>query len=192
MPKSPEQFDLSKLEDQQKFDKLSKKKRGKFIGESMEEATKMNEESSKRETTEEKAMSKERFEQKEKEIIEKLKSGQIKSWDKEASDFENEKEEEMKKFAPLFFIYRDNTLFKKHVPIIQKKLVEMGRQVDMQIFPQGTQEENIERWYKENKQLLSKKAIISDRTANIPYKMKDEIKYDLGARRIEYLLTLNN
>lgn len=135
-------------------------------------------------TDKEKAMSKARFEEKEKEIIEKIKSGQIKLWDKEVTDFEKEKIEDMKKNAPLFFIYRDNTLFKNHIPTILKKFTEMGRQVDTQNFPEGTQKEDIEKWYKENKGLLSQKAIVSDQTANIPYKMDDEIKYDLGARRV--------
>ena len=138
-------------------------------------------------TNEEKKMSGERFEQKEKEIIEKIKSGQIKAWDKEVNDFEKDKKREMKKEAPLFFIYRDNTLFKKHFPIIQKKLAEMGRAVDKQIFPQGTQEKDIQQWYEENKEMLSKKAIISDRTAEAPYEMADEVKYELGARQVEYL-----
>lgn len=136
-------------------------------------------------TDEEKAMSKARFEEKEKEIIGKIKSGQIKSWGEEATGFEKEKIEDMKKNAPLFFIYRDNTLFKNHIPTILKKFTEMGRQVDTQNFPEGTQKEDIEKWYKENKGLLSQKAIVSDRTADIPYKMNDEIKYDLGARRVE-------
>lgn len=138
-------------------------------------------------TEEEKQMSAQRFEQKEKEIIEKLKSGQIKSWDEEAQDFEKEKIKEMKQSAPLLFIYRDNTLFKKHVPIILKNLAEMDRQANMQIFPQGTQNKDIKKWYKENKQLLSKKAIVSDETADIPYEMENEVKYELGARNVEDL-----
>lgn len=138
-------------------------------------------------TNEERAMSKTRFEEKEKEIIGKIKSGQIKSWDKEATDFEKEKIEDMKKNASLFFIYRDNTLFKNHIPTILKKFAEMGRQVDTQNFPEGTQKKDIEKWYKENKGLLFQKAIVSDQTANIPYEMSGEIKYDLGARRVEDL-----
>lgn len=138
-------------------------------------------------TEEEKQMSAQIFKQKEKEVIEKIKSGQIRSWSEEAEDFEKEKVEEMKRHAPLSFIYRDNTLFKKHVPIILKNLAEMGRQVDTQIFPESTQKKDIEKWYEENKKLLSKKAIISDRTANIPYKMKKEVNYELGAREVEDL-----
>lgn len=135
-------------------------------------------------TDKEKAMSKTRFEEKEKEIIEKIKSGQISSWDKEASNFEEEKIENMKKNAPLFFIYRDNTLFKNHIPTILKKLTEMGRQVDTQNFPEGTKGEDIKKWYEENKQLLSKKAIVSDQTANIPHEI-EESKYELGFRRVD-------
>lgn len=136
-------------------------------------------------TEQEKQASVQRFEQKEKEIIEKLKSGQIKSWGKEAGDFEKEKVEEMKRHAPLYFIYRDNALFKKHVPIILKNLTEMGRPADIQIFPEGTRKEDIKKWYEENKKLLSKKAIVSDETADIPYEMDDEVKYELGARNVE-------
>ena len=135
-------------------------------------------------TDEERAMSKTRFEEKEKEIIGKIKSGQIESWGEEAIDFEKEKIEDMKKNAPLFFIYRDNTLFKNHIRTILKKFAEMGRQVDTQIFPEGTQNKDIEKWYKENKGLLSQKAIVLDQTANIPSKMYDEVRYDLGARRV--------
>lgn len=138
-------------------------------------------------TEQEKQMSTQRFEQKEKEIIEKIKSGQIRSWSGEAIDFEKEKEEDMKRHAPLAFIYRDNTLFKKHVPIILKNLAEMGRHVDIQIFPEGTQREDIKKWYEENKELLSKKAIVSDRTADIPSEMNAEVKYKLGARKVEDL-----
>ncbi len=69
----------------------------------------------------------------------------------------------------------------------------MGRQVDMQNFPEGTQRREIEEWYKENKGLLSQKAIISDGTASIRYnKMYDEIRYDFGARVVENLDTLAN
>ncbi len=135
-------------------------------------------------TDKEKAMSKTMFEEKEKEIIEKIKSGQINSRDNETLDFEKEKIEDMKKNAPLFFIYRDNTLFKNHIPTILKKLTEMGRQVDTQIFPEGTKDEDIKKWYEENKKLLSKKAIVSDQTANIPYKIA-ESKYELGFRRVD-------
>ncbi len=138
-------------------------------------------------TEKEKQMSAQRFEQKEKKIIKKLKSGQIKPWDKKVEDFEKEKVEEMKRHAPLSFIYRDNALFKKHIPIILKNLAEMGRPADVQIFPEGTQKEDIKKWYKENKELLSKKAIVSDVTAGIPYEMQGEVKYELGARKIEDL-----
>lgn len=160
MPKSPEQYKPTKEEIKKAEDMM---------------------------TNDERAMSKTRFEEKEKEIIGKIKSGQIKSWDKEAQDFEKEKIKEMKQSAPLFFIYRDNTLFKKYVPIILKNLADMGRTVDIQIFPKGTQEKDIEKWYKENKELLSKKAIVSDGTATIPYQMEGEIKYELGARKVEGL-----
>lgn len=144
-------------------------------------------------TEDQKKMSAERFRQKEEEIIETSnKYGSFKLSDKLA-DFEEEKTREMKKSAPLFFIYRNNTLFKKYIPIILKNLNEMGRQVDVQIFPEGTQGADIERWYQENKELLSKKAIISDRTADIPHTISiKELKYELGARNVGDLDELIN
>ena len=51
MLKSPEQFDFSKLEDQQKLDKLSKDKQDGIINKSQEEAQKINEEIKKKEIT---------------------------------------------------------------------------------------------------------------------------------------------
>lgn len=51
MPRSPE-FDFSKLNDQQIFEDLPKKKRKEFIEESMKEATKVNEELSRKESRE--------------------------------------------------------------------------------------------------------------------------------------------
>ena len=60
----------------------------------------------------------------------------------------------------------------------------MGRQVDTQIFPQGTSEKEIQEWYKKNEELLSKKAIVSDQTARIPYEIEKRVMYDLGAREV--------
>lgn len=142
MPKSPEQYQPTK-EDVKKAEDIM--------------------------TEEEKQMSAQRFEQKEKENI-----------------------KEMQRHAPLLFVYRDNTLFKKYVPIILKNLAEMGRQVDVMIFPEDTQREDIHKWYEENKELLSKKAIVSDVTAGIPYEMQDEVRYELGAREVESVDRLIN
>lgn len=126
----------------------------------------------------------EKLEQREKEIVKKIKLGQIETWDKKVVDFEKEKTKEMKKHATLFFIYRNNTLFEKQYPIIEKYLTKMGRQVDTQIFPQGTSEKEIQEWYKKNEELLSKKAIVSDQTARIPYEIEKRVMYDLGAREV--------
>ncbi len=128
--------------------------------------------------------SKQAFEQREQEIAKKILSGEINAWDTEVGEFEKEKMAEMKKNAPLFFIYRDNELFRKHLPIVQKQLLEMGRELEAQVFPQGTSKEDIKKWYAENINVLSQKAVMSDQTARIPYDSEKKTKYELGARTI--------
>lgn len=130
------------------------------------------------------------FEQRERQIIEKLKSGEFTSYSKEVREFESEKIAEMKRNAPLFLIYRDNDLFRKHLPIIQKGLIGMGRQLEAQVFPQGTNETDIQNWYEENIDALSHKAVISDQTASIPYETSGvaefgkKAKYEFGVRTV--------
>ncbi len=65
-------------------------------------------------TDKEKAMSKGRFEEKEKEIIGKIKSGQIKLSDEEAINFEKEKREDMKK-TRLYFLFIEIILYLKNI-----------------------------------------------------------------------------
>ena len=97
--------------------------------------------------------------------------------------FNPEQKEEEKK-SPIFIIYRDNDLFQKQIPEMVKILSAMGRQVEVQSFPKETGEEEIEEWYKENKGLLAGKEIISDRTACIPWEMKEEI-FSTGAKIVD-------
>lgn len=128
---------------------------------------------------------KDELERREKEIAKKLKAGKITKWSPEVREFEKEKVEYMKENAPLFFIYRDNPLFSDHIPIILKKLTEMGRQVETQIFPAGTPEEEMKKWYERNKKLLSQKAVILDwKTDGCFGKEIEEEKYDLGSRLV--------
>jgi len=96
--------------------------------------------------------------------------------------FEENNLEDMKKNAPLFFIYRDNTLFRNHIPIILRKLTEMGRQVGIQSFSEETSEKDIDRWYEDNKGPLAKKAIVSDWTAQ----MRSNIQ-PVGAVEVEQI-----
>src|SRR3989304_8257570 len=106
-PSKEEQFDFSKLEDQQKFEELPKKKRERFIKESMPEAAKINGELSKNESKE-------------------------------------------KEGKPFLFVYRENDLFKRYIPLIQNFLKEKGCPVSLQSFPAGTPKEEIKNWYFEH------------------------------------------
>ncbi|TSC53879.1 MAG: Uncharacterized protein LiPW39_30 [Parcubacteria group bacterium LiPW_39] len=137
MPKSPEQFDFSKQEGQQKFEKLPKKKRGEFIEESMTEATKINKELSKKESKE----------------IEK---------------------------KPFFFVYRENDLFKRYIPLIQNFLKEQGYPVNLQSFPAGTSEEEIKDWHLAHQTELQSGNVLADNTVkkSTRYELKSKINLD--------------
>ena len=88
--------------------------------------------------------------------------------------FNPEQKEEEKK-SPIFIIYRDNDLFQKQIPEMVKILSAMGRQVEVQGFPKESTAEEIKKWYEENQSRLEGKEIVSDWTASIPYKMREDL-----------------
>jgi hypothetical protein len=89
-----------------------------------------------------------------------IKSGKAKTYAEAEKLVEKEKERK-----PFFFIYRENDLFKKYVPLIQDFLKEKGYPVDLKSFPAGTPEEEIKKWYLENQIDLQSKNILADGTS---------------------------
>lgn len=75
-----------------------------------------------------------------------------------------EEKKNMEKLPSIFIAFRDNDLFKEQIPEIVKKLQLMGRNVNIQNFPKGTEKEEIKKWYEGNKDKLQGMEIISDYT----------------------------
>jgi len=71
---------------------------------------------------------------------------------------------EAEKLPPIFMIYRDNDLFKEWVPKIAETLKGLGRKVEIQSFPAGTEKEEIKKWLKDEKERLKKGDLITDHT----------------------------
>jgi hypothetical protein len=93
-------------------------------------------------------------------LQEKIKSGEAKTY--AAAEELVEKEKERK---PFFFVYRENDLFKRYVPLIQDFLKEKGYPVDLKSFPAGTPTEEIKKWYLERQIDLQSKNILADNTS---------------------------
>lgn len=93
-------------------------------------------------------------------LQEKIKSGKAKTYIEAEKLVEKEKEGK-----PFFFIYRENDLFKKYVPLIQNFLEEKGYLVNLQSFPAGTSEEEIKSWYLAHQVELQSKNILADYTS---------------------------
>lgn len=112
---------------------------------------------------------------KEKESLEELKS-------KEEGMGKEKKAEskEAEKLAPAFLIYRDNDLFKGWVPKIAEMLKALGRKVEIQSFPAGTPEEEIENWYLAHKKDLQANDILADCTVqrSSKYELKPKVNLD--------------
>jgi len=79
--------------------------------------------------------------------------------------------EQQEQLPPILIIYRDNDLFEKYVPEIARILQAKGRRVEIKNFPRGTKKDEIKEWYDENLERLAGTEIISDETANVPYKL---------------------
>lgn len=64
----------------------------------------------------------------------------------------------------IFIVYRDNDLFAEYVPAIVAKLQELGRAVEVKVFPRDTVEEEIGKWLEERASTLKGKTIACDKT----------------------------
>jgi len=96
---------------------------------------------------------------------EKIEAGEAKNYGEAEKLVEAEKGHEKKEeLAPLFLAYRDNDLFRKHIPEIVNKLKSLGREVRLQIFPEGTTKAEMEKWYKENENDLQGMSLVTDWT----------------------------
>ena len=95
--------------------------------------------------------------------------------------------EQQEQLPLILIIYRDNDLFEKYVPEIARILQAKGREVEIKNFPRGAEEDEIEEWYDENLERLAVTEIISDKTARVPYDLKEK-----GIRNTVNLDTLMN
>ena len=89
---------------------------------------------------------------------------------KESLDKERVKEIEFKeaeKLSPILLVYRDNDLFRGYVPEITGTLKSLGRQVEIQSFPAGIEEEEMEEWCRENEDKFEGMDIMTDETSAI-------------------------
>lgn len=66
--------------------------------------------------------------------------------------------------SKFFISYRDNDFFGEFVPKIINDLRRRDIQVETKVFPKGTPEEEIKKWAEENRQILTGKELILDRT----------------------------
>lgn len=64
----------------------------------------------------------------------------------------------------IFLTYRENELYKEYGPKIAEMYRALGYVVETHVFPQGTEPEEIANWYKDNKEALSHKKLIADKT----------------------------
>lgn len=77
---------------------------------------------------------------------------------------ESKRSPEKEKLPPLFFVYRDNSLFNKHMEIVLKTLGAMGRDVEIQKFPKGTPSGEIGDWLSQNLDQLKGNSLAYDIT----------------------------
>ena len=91
--------------------------------------------------------------------------------------------EQQEQLPQILIIYRDNDLFEKYVPEIARIIQIKGREVEIKNFPRGAEEDEIKKWYEENMERLAGTEIISDKTADIPYKL-DKLKEEKGIKNI--------
>lgn len=76
---------------------------------------------------------------------------------------------------PIRIVYRENDLFPNYVSEIKNYLESKGRKVDVTSFPEGTEEENIKKWFKGNVSSLEKEILLTDYTCNFPYMNRGEL-----------------
>ena len=83
----------------------------------------------------------------------------------------------------ILIIYRDNDLFEKYIPEIERILQAKGREVEIKNFPRGTEQDEIKEWYEENLERLAGAEIISDGTASVPYAL-NKFQKEKGIKNI--------
>jgi len=116
----------------------------------------------------------------EEEILQKLQRGEHKSLDEEYVRFKEEFKKEILNRGALIFIYRDNNLFRRYMPIATKIITEMGHKISVYAFPEGTSEEEIENWLEKNKNsIYQENLFITDDTvyfaaSNLPKSEKSK------------------
>lgn len=108
------------------------------------------------------------------EEVKKFEEENMTDTQREMSEEKARKFEQREQMPPILIIYRDNDLFEKYVPGIERMLVAQGRRVEVKNFLRGTEQNEIKEWYEENLERLDGMEIISDRTAKMPWKMEDK------------------
>jgi len=83
---------------------------------------------------------------------------------------QSNQEQKEKEQLPILFIYRDNDLFREHMPEIVNNLQAWGRKAEAQVFPQGTKKEEIREWIEANQAELIKKELITDDTVGSQFR----------------------
>lgn len=73
---------------------------------------------------------------------------------------------EKEQLSSLLLVYRDNSLFQKISPMIIQQLTALGRKVDVQTFPVGTEQKEILNWAKENSNKIASNEVLTDGTCN--------------------------
>ena len=84
--------------------------------------------------------------------------------------------EQEDRLPSILIIYRDNDLFEKQIPEMERIFSAMGRKVEIKNFPRGTDKNEIEEWHKENIERLAGVEIISDTTAKTPHGLYKEFQ----------------
>lgn len=100
-----------------------------------------------------------------------------------------EKSIENKTIGPIYMVYRDNRNWEKFAPkIVGHIQKELGGDIEVMSFPRGTDEKEIEKWYKENEGNFEGKLLFTDNTCN-PTIEKSKYKERLD---LDYILQESN
>lgn len=135
-------------------------------------------------------MEKEQYQEMSPEEVKKFEEENMTDTEREMSEERASKFEQREQMPPILIIYRDNDLFEKYVPEIERMLTAWGRRVEVKNFPRNTEEDEIKKWYKENLEKLTGMEIISDQTALAPFNMDKEFE-SRGIKRnreLDYLI----
>lgn len=139
-------------------------------------------------------MEKAKYQQLSPEEVKKFEEENMTDIEREMSEEKARKFEQREQMSPILIIYRDNDLFEKYVPEIERMFTAQGRRIEVKNFPRGTDKNEIEEWYKENLEKLTGTEIISDQTAGVPYISSEFYKstQEKGIKRIADLDRLMN